>query len=66
MNHDITHCSERSCPKAETCVRYIAYLELRKYPGKWGNYHSFTTPHRKPCKLYWEDKDGSARKELNS
>lgn len=42
MNHDITHCSEKDCLKAETCVRYLAYLELKKYPGKFGNYHSFT------------------------
>lgn len=66
MNHDITHCSEKDCPKAETCIRYLAYLELRKYPGKFGDYHSFTIVRRKPCRIYWEDIDGQARKELNS
>lgn len=65
MNHDITHCSEKDCPNAETCVRYLSYLELKKYPGKWGNNHSFTIVRKKPCRLYWKD-DGSARKELNS
>lgn len=54
MNHDIAHCSEKDCPKASTCERYLAYLELRKYPGKFGNCHSFLVVKRKPCKHYSE------------
>lgn len=57
MNHDITHCREGDCPKASTCVRYLSYLELLECNGKYGNYHSFTIPKEKPCRLYWENKD---------
>ena len=68
MNHDITHCSEKDCPKANTCVRYLAYLELRKYPDKWDKdkkHSSFTVVRRKPCKLYWENKDGLVSNQYN-
>lgn len=66
MDHDITHCSEKDCPKAKTCVRYLAYLELKKYLGKWGNLHSFTLVKRKPCRLYWKDTKKESKKKLES
>ena len=37
MNHDISHCDSiidesHTCPKRETCLRYIAHLDLLDHP----------------------------------
>ena len=39
----------------ETCYRYIAHLDLKENPGKYGLYHSYliTEPHNYgKCKMY--------------
>lgn len=55
MQHDITHCKGGDCPLKETCYRYIAHLDLKENPGKYGLYHSYliTEPHNYgKCKMY--------------
>lgn len=55
MNHDIAHCAHKDCPKSKTCVRYLAYEELKKNPLKYGQNHYFLTIKEKPCKHYLEN-----------
>lgn len=30
MNHDITHCNGKNCPLRNKCLRYLAFVELKK------------------------------------
>lgn len=54
MNHDITHCKLKECPKSETCYRYLAYLEAKKLGMEY--LWMFTSDHKiEGCKYYMEN-----------
>ena len=40
MNHDIIHCDGLECPLRDTCMRYMAYLDLKEneYNGLYDYY----------------------------
>lgn len=31
-SHDISHCNGEDCPKANTCQRYLAHLQIQENP----------------------------------
>lgn len=49
---DISMCSNKTCPKKDTCYRFAATPD-----DMWQSYGLFSHTTKKPCDAYWPTKE---------
>jgi len=55
MTHDITHCCNETCKDKDTCLRYLAFLELKRIRYEYPvSMLALVGTDKNQCTNYWE------------